>query len=390
MLRLALLLLLAAGQAYPRAGNAKEHSARAASQAGPCRDRLATCKQLLDAGTHTCAQDFCAACGNSRRRCDVTCGFCSGLAGASRAASTAAQLEAATRGQAPAVMPPVRSCFSTRLDELPQIREHRCEGAASGANACFINLALKLAGCCFAPGTAPRDRPSLECNPAHDGRICHSRACNTPVAMEPLRDSSQLGEDARPVVYQLADVLPPDMPPAVTAPGAEGGKGGARGYAAHVAAAALLRSDVRQAARAEAATNAASARAANAAATRSIASTTLEPAAAAPSPSPWVRKKVLPQDEWRGVHATADATLKAQGGLRWEAERLREAEDSQPASTTTDDVDAAGEGSMSPRAQAVACFAGVVVGRCVFVKLSRKRRERQSSLLPMKVEGHRH
>jgi hypothetical protein len=152
-----------------------------------CRDRISGCQELIDSGARSCAIDFCESCGNQRRRCDATCGFCKGDAGDSRAAATAAILAATAtrehRAAAPPVMPAVRSCYMTKLAE-PTIREHRCEGAAEGANSCFINLALRLAGCCFAPGTAPADRPALECSAENDGRICHARACNTPVPMQ--------------------------------------------------------------------------------------------------------------------------------------------------------------------------------------------------------------
>lgn len=178
----ALLLAVLVAAALPSAGSPR--AAGPAAAAG-CRDRIAGCRELIDSGSRSCDEHFCDDCGNQRHRCDATCGFCTGDTGASRAAATAAQLAAVasrSRTAAPPVMPPVISCYTTRLDE-PTIRDHRCEGAAAGANSCFINMAVRLAGCCFAPGTAPPGRPALECNAEQDGRICHSRACNTPVPM---------------------------------------------------------------------------------------------------------------------------------------------------------------------------------------------------------------
>jgi hypothetical protein len=161
-------------------------SRRAAASGGAgCRDRIAGCREMIDSGTDSCEEDFCDDCGNQRHRCDATCGFCTGDSGPSRAAATAAQLAAAasrSHTATPAVMPPVISCYTTKLDE-PTIRDHRCEGAVAGANSCFINMELRLAGCCFAPGTAPPGRRAAECNAEQDGRVCHSRACNTPVAI---------------------------------------------------------------------------------------------------------------------------------------------------------------------------------------------------------------
>lgn len=151
---------------------------------------------MIDSGLHSCEKDFCIDCGNQRHRCDATCGFCTGDSGPSRAAATAEQLAAAasrSHTATPSVMPPVISCYTTKLDE-PTIRDHRCEGAVAGANSCFVNMDLRLAGCCFAPGTAPPGRRAAECNAEQDGRICHSRACNTPVAIAsgplPQRPSS--------------------------------------------------------------------------------------------------------------------------------------------------------------------------------------------------------
>jgi hypothetical protein len=158
-------------------------SRRAGVGAAGCRDRIAGCHELIDSGERSCDEDFCDDCGNQRHRCDATCGFCTGGTGASRAATTAHQLAAVasrSHAAAPPVIPPVVSCYTTKLNEAT-IRDHRCEGAVAGANSCFINMALRLAGCCFAPGTAPAGRRAAECNAELDGRICHSRACNTPV-----------------------------------------------------------------------------------------------------------------------------------------------------------------------------------------------------------------
>lgn len=188
-----------------------------------CRDRIAGCRGMIDSGTHSCEETFCDDCGNQRHRCDATCGFCTGDSGPSRAAATAAQLAAvASRSHtdAPAVIPPVISCYTTKLDE-PTIKDHRCEGAVAGANSCFINMELRLAGCCFAPGTAPPGRHAAECNAEQDGRICHSRACNTPVVitagssqprlnrMSPTRASSD-SADENPMVGSYSDPNHPE------------------------------------------------------------------------------------------------------------------------------------------------------------------------------------
>ena len=178
----ALLLAVLAAATLPSAGSPR--AAGPAAAAG-CRDRIAGCRELIDSGSHSCDEHFCDDCGNQRHRCDATCGFCTGDTGASRAAATAAQLAAVasrSRTTAPPVMPPVVSCYTTRLNE-PTIRDHRCEGAVAGANSCFINMAVRLAGCCFSPGTAPPGRAAFECSEEQDGRVCHARACNTPVPM---------------------------------------------------------------------------------------------------------------------------------------------------------------------------------------------------------------
>ena len=154
-----------------------------------CRDRLPRggCAALLAAGNHSCATSFCDTCGNMRRRCDATCGFCSGAPGPSRAAVAAAAQRREERRSAPAV----GACYHTRLGER-QIREHACEGVAAGATACFIDLKLHLAGCCFLRGTAPPGRHKLVCSP--EARVCTERTCNTPVpllALPPGRPASQ-------------------------------------------------------------------------------------------------------------------------------------------------------------------------------------------------------
>ena len=158
-----------------------------------CRDRLPRggCAALLAAGNHSCATSFCDTCGNMRRRCDATCGFCSGAQGASRAAVAAAAQRREERRSAPAV----GACYHTRLGER-QIREHACEGVAAGATACFIDLKLHLAGCCFLRGTAPPGRDKLVCSP--EARVCTERTCNTPVPLLALPPGRPTPSGRRP------------------------------------------------------------------------------------------------------------------------------------------------------------------------------------------------
>lgn len=180
-----------------------------------CRDRITGCQQMIESKSRSCAEDFCDDCGNQRHRCDATCGFCTGESGASRVAATAAQLAAAasrSHTAIPPVMPAVRSCYTTKLNE-PTIRDHRCEGALAGANSCFINMALRLAGCCFAQGTAPPDQRALECRAELDGRICHTRACNTPV---PLTTAARPSLALRPGSSSRSSVVDPSAANEIT------------------------------------------------------------------------------------------------------------------------------------------------------------------------------